>query len=115
MILEISDLDIIKDNALKKFEERVSGAGDDCQKMEREAAKLESQLEQLFSFTAVMARRESDVAKTAELWTSLVKTCDVFAGKVFQLSQQFSLGTSAYDNILDIRSSAEEMRALHSR
>ncbi len=114
MILEISDLDIIKDNALKKFAERVSDAGNDRKKIECEAAKLESQLEQLFSFTAVMARRESDVAKTAELWASLVKTCDVFAGKVFQLSQQFSLGTPAYDNILDIRGSAEELRALHS-
>lgn len=114
MTLEISDLDLIKDNALKKFEERVSSAGDDRKKMEREAAKLESQLEQLFSFTAAMARRESDVTETAKLWSGLVKTCEVFAGKVFQLAQRYSLGTDAYDNILDIRSSAEELRALHS-
>lgn len=114
MTLEISDLDLIKDNALKKFDERVSGAGDDRKKMEREIAKLESQLEQMFSFFVVMARRESDVTEIAAMWADFVKTCDKFAGKVFQLAQSYSLDTAPYDSILDIRSSAEELRALHS-
>ncbi len=114
MTLELSDLDTIKDNALKKFEERVSNAGNNREKIEREAFRLESQLEQLYSFTAVMARHEPDVAGTAELWHRLVKTCDIFAGKIFQLSQRYSLATAAYDNILDIRSAAEELRVLHS-
>jgi hypothetical protein len=114
MTLEFSDLDTIKNNALKKFEERVCSAKDNPGEIERELFKLESQLEQLYSFTAVMARRETDVARTAELWDSLLKTCDLFAGKVFQLSQQHSLGIAAYDHILDIRGAAEELRALHS-
>ena len=114
MTLELSDFDTIKDNALRKFEERVSSAGEDRQKMEREAFRLESQLEQLYSFTALIARREPDVARTAALWETLVRTCDVFAGKIFQLSQKYSVGASAYDHILDIRSAAEELRALHS-
>ena len=114
MTLELSDLDTIKDNALKKFEERLSSAGGDREKLEREALRLESQLEQLYSFTAIVARREPDVARTAELWASLVKTCDLFAAKIFQLSQQYSVSKAAYDNILDIRSAAEELRALHS-
>jgi hypothetical protein len=114
MTLELSDLDTIKDGALKKFEERVSDAGDNREQIERETLRLESQLEQLYSLTAIMARREPDVAATAGLWENLVQTCDVFAGKVFQLSQQHSLRTSAYDHILEIRSAAEELRALHS-
>ncbi len=114
MTVELSDLDTIKNSALKKFEDAVSSAGQDREKIEREAFRLESQLEQLYSFTAVVARREPDVARTAELWDSLVKTCDLFAGKIFQLSQQYSLGTAAYDHILDIRSAAEELRVLHS-
>ena len=61
-----------------------------------------------------MARREPDMAKTAELWGRLVKTCDIFAARLFQLSQQHALGTTAYDHILDIRSAAEELRALHA-
>ncbi len=77
-------------------------------------ARLESQLEQLYSFTALMARREPDIAKTAELWTRLVRICDVFAGRVYQLSQQYPVGSSAYDNMLDLRGAAEELRALHS-
>ncbi len=114
MTLELSDLDTIKDSALKNFEDRVSNAGEDRAKIERELFRLESQLEQLYSFTAAMARREPDVGRTAQLWHSLVSTCDLFAGKIFQLSQRFSLATAAYDHVLDIRSAAEELRALHS-
>jgi hypothetical protein len=114
MTLELSDLDTIKNNALKKFEERVGGAGGNTVEIEREVFRLESQLEQLYSFTAAGARREPDVAQTAALWNGFVRTCDVFAGRIFQLSQQYALGTAAYDHILDIRSAAEELRALHS-
>jgi hypothetical protein len=114
MTLELSDLDTIKENALRKFTERVGNAGTNREQLEREAFRLESQLEQLYSFTAVMARRESDVGATAALWANLVRTCDVFASKIFQLAQQYSLATAPYDNMLDIRSAAEELRALHS-
>ena len=114
MTLELSDLDTLQNSALERFEERVCSAGDNREKIEREAFRLESQLEQLYSLTAVMARREVEVAGTAQLWDSLVKTCDVFAAKIFRLSQQYSLGRAAYDHILDIRTAAEELRALHS-
>ncbi len=113
MTLELSDLDTIKNNALKQFEERVGGAGANPVEIEREVFRLESQLEQLYSFTAAVARREPDVARTADLWEGFVQTCDLFAGRIFQLSQQYALGTAAYDSILDIRSAAEELRALH--
>ncbi len=114
MTLELSDLDSIKNNARKKFEERVGSARDNREEIEREVFRLESQLEQLYSFTAAVARREPDVRATAELWDGFVKTCDHFAGRIFQLSQQYSLGTEAYDSILDIRGAAEELRALHT-
>ncbi len=116
MILELSDLDTIKETALKNFEARVAKA-DPAQPnaIECEAARLESQLEQLYSFTALLVRREPDLARTAELWAGLARTCDLFAGRVFRLAQQHSLNLAAYDHILDIRSAAEELRALHSR
>ncbi len=113
MTLEQSDLDTIKNNALKSFEERIGKAKNNRHDIEREAVRLESQLEQLYSFTAIMARREPDIVKTAELWDNLVSTCDSFAGRVFQLSEQYALGTAAYDGILDIRSAAQELRDLH--
>ena len=114
MILEISDIEAIQNSALRKFEERVSTATASREEIEREASRLESQLEQLFSLSAVMARREPDVTKTAELWGRLVKICDLFAARLYQLSQRDALGTAAYDSILDIRSAAEELRALHT-
>ena len=115
MILEISDLDSLKENALKAFDERLSKA--DCANVsgiQREVARLESQLEQLYSFTALMAQRETDMATTAELWARLARICDVFAERVHELSEQFQLGNSVYDNMLEIRAAAEELRVLHS-
>jgi hypothetical protein len=112
MTLELSDLDAIRDSSLKKFDERIAAANHDS--IEGEAARLESQLEQLYSFTALMARREPDVEKTAELWLRLVNICDEFASRVSRLSQRYPLARSAYDNILDIRSAAEELRGLHT-
>lgn len=114
MTLELSDLDTIKDNALKKFEERLSSAGSDREKIERAAFTLASQLEELYSFTVVLAGGEPDLARTADLWSNLVKTCELFADRILQISQQFSLATAACDHILDIRSFAEELRFLHS-
>jgi len=116
MTLEFSDLDAIRDSALKKFDERIARATPDSRdEIAREASRLESQLEQLYSLTALMARREPDVAKTAELWQRLVRICDLFAGRVFQLAQQQASAHSIYDSILDIRGAAEELRALHSQ
>jgi len=114
MTLELCDLDTINNNALKRFDERVSSAGDNREEIQREALRLESQLEQLYSFTAALAKREANVERTADLWENLVKTCGVFANKLFQLAQQHSLSTEVYDQILDIRSAAEELRLLHS-
>ena len=115
MILELSDLDEIKESALKKFDERVAKADPaNREAIAREAARLESQLEQLYSLTALLARREPDMARTAELWKRLVKICDDFAARVFQLARQHTSDTAAYDNILDIRGDAEELRALHN-
>src|ERR1035437_5783846 len=114
MTLELSDLDTIQNSALARFEVRVGSARDNSEKIEREAFRLESQLEQFYSLTAVIARREPVVTGTAQLWDSLVRSCDLYAAKIFQLSQQYSLGRSAYDHILDIRTAAEELRALHS-
>jgi hypothetical protein len=115
MTLEPADLDVISDSALKKFEERIAQAGPaNREQIEREAVRLESQLEQLYSLTALMARRQPDMGETAELWDRLVRICDVFAARLSQLAQQRALGTSAYDSILDIRSAAQELSALHS-
>jgi hypothetical protein len=114
MILEISDIEAIQESALRVFEERVSKAAANREQIERAASRLESQLEQLYSLTALMARREPDVTQTAQLWGRLVRTCDTFAARLFELSRPHALGTTACDHILDIRSAAEELRALHT-
>ncbi len=115
MLIEPSDLDLITDSALKTFDERLAHCDSaKPEAIEREALRLESHLEQLYSLTVVMARREADMAKTAELWQRVVGVCDVFAARLIRLSDQHALGKAAYDHVLDIRGAAEELRALHS-
>jgi hypothetical protein len=54
--MEFSDLDTIKDSALQRFAERIARADrSNLTEIERELVRLESQLEQLYSFTALMA------------------------------------------------------------
>lgn len=48
---------------------------------------------------------------TVELWARVVRICGLFAARLFAISQPQPLGGSAYDQILDIRSVAEELRA----
>src|ERR1039458_327198 len=93
------------------FEKGVKGGNPG--EIKREVFRLESQLEHLYSFTAPMACRESDLTRTADLWDGFVKTCDLFAGRIFQLSQQYSLGTAAYDSILDIDRKSTRLNSLH--
>ena len=115
MTLELSDLETIQDSALKRFDERMARADhENSGAVERELLRLESQLEQLYSLTAALARREADVERTADLWGRLVKACDAFAARAYHLSQRHACATTSHDTILDIRSAAEELRALHS-
>jgi hypothetical protein len=115
MNLELADLETIQDSALKALDERIAKTDpSNTGAFERELIRLESQLEQLYSLTAAMARREPDVARTAELWARLVRWCDLFAARAFQLADKYRLNTSTYDTILDIRTAADELRALHS-
>ena len=46
----------------------------------------------------------------SELWARL----GLFARRVFQHFQQLTLGATTYDNFLDIRGAAEELRVLHT-
>ena len=57
---------------------------------------------------------DEPVAKTSERWARLVEVSAVFARRVFQNSQQHALGTTTYDNFLDICGAAEELRVLHT-
>lgn len=115
MIVDFEDIEALTDNALKRFEAAVAKADPaDPDEVALEITRLESKLEQLYSFTAIMARREADVVRTADLWRNLVQICDLFAGRVYQLAQRYPIAASTYDNMLDIRGAAEELRVLHS-
>ena len=115
MILTLNDLDALKDAAIKRFDERVAKVDSDiCYEFDAEVARLESQLEQLYSITASMARNEVGVAKTADLWRQMVQTCDEFAGRVQALSKAHPSCTASYDHMLDIRCAAKELVELHS-
>ena len=115
MLLTLEDIDSLKEAAIKRFNERVTQVYPDlCYEFDAEVARLESQLDQLYALTARMARNEPSVEGTSELWARLVKICDEFAHRVYELSQEHPACLASYDHMLDLRCAAEELRTLHS-
>ena len=104
----------MKDSAIKAFEERVAAVNPNiCWEFDLEVARLESQLVQLYSLAAIMARREPEMGKTAELWDTMANVCDAFAKRVRELCLEHPACQASYDKILDIRNACVELRDLH--
>lgn len=110
MVIETNDFQTITASALKLFEERVATAEE---AFELEAARLESQVVQLYAIAALLARREPDLDKVAAIWDAMILACDAVAEKIQALSVEQPFHSAAYDKILDVRNKATRLRDLH--
>ena len=114
MVLNPTDFKAITDSALKLFDERVATVDPDiCWEFDIEIARLESQVVQLYGIAALMARRESEMEKTAEIWAAMISTCDSVAAKIQTLCVEHAFCVASHDKILDIRNKAARLRNLH--
>ena len=116
MILHAAaDFQTMTDFALKHFADRVAsnrpGTSFD---FDIEVARLESQVEQLYGLAALMARRETELEATAEIWGAMIAACDAVAAKILSLCAEHPACSASYDNVLDIRNKAARLRDLHS-
>ena len=115
MQFNVADLEILKDSALKSFDEGVASADPDlCWEFNLEVGRLESQVAQLYGIAALIAKREIEVAKVAELWTGMVKVCDAIAEKVSNLCNEHPYCLASHDKILDVRNKCARLAELHS-
>ena len=115
MTLEAKDFEAITDSAIKAFDERVASVNPDiCWEFNIEVSRLESQVIQLYGIAALLAKREQDLAKIAEIWGSMIGVCDMVAGKIRELCSEHPYCSASHDKILDIRNKCQRLSDLHS-
>lgn len=115
MTLDLADLEELTATALAASARRVNVERAALAEVERELARLETLAEQIYALTAMAARREADVETTSALWRGAVQHCDAVAARIHELGRSQPVAQEAYDRVLDIRSAARELVALHSR
>ncbi|SPE50914.1 hypothetical protein SBV1_1240017 [Verrucomicrobia bacterium] len=114
MTLEFSDLDTLKDAAIKKFDDSVAQlAGDEP--LDREVAQLQAELEQIYRMVVLLQKNETSMERVAEIWEKMVMICDEFARRLSALPAKQPACRASYDRILDLRNAAEERQRIHSR
>lgn len=114
MTLDTGDFQTITDSALKLFDERVASTNPDISlEFDVEVARLESQVIQLYGIAALLARKEDDLDKIAEIWSAMIAVCDSVAAKILALCVDHPACEASHDKILDIRNKAAKLRELH--
>ncbi len=114
MVLNAADFQTITDSALKHFDERVATVGPNvCLEFDIEVARLESQVVQLYGIAALLARRESEMDKVAEIWEAMISVCDAVAEKIQTLCMEHPFCVASHDKILDIRNKSARLQNLH--
>ena len=114
MILELADLDALREAAIKKFDDCVAHRTQD-KPLDREVAQLQAELEQIYRVVVLLQKNESSIERVAEIWQKMVAICDEFARGVSVLAAKGASYRASYDRILDLRNAAEERRRLHDR
>lgn len=115
MQFNVDDLEVLKDSALKSFEVGVATADPDvCWEFNLEVGRLESQVLQLYGMAALIAKREVEMEKVAELWSGMVKVCDEIAAKINELCREHPYCMASHDKILDVRNRCARLAELHS-
>jgi hypothetical protein len=113
MTLELTDLDTLKDAAIKKFDDDVAQVSRD-QPLDCEIAQLQAQLEQIYRVVVLLQKNEPSMERVSEIWAKMVAICDEFGRRISSLAARTPTFRTSYDRILDLRNAAEERRVLHA-
>jgi hypothetical protein len=114
MVLNATDFEAITDSALRLFDQRMAVVDPDiCWEFDMEVARLESQVIQLYGIAALLAQRETELDKVAEVWNAMISVCDAVANKIQTLCFEHPFCVASHDKILDIRNKSARLRDLH--
>jgi|ERR1051325_4905126 hypothetical protein len=114
MTLELTDLDALKDAAIKKFDDCLALIAEH-EPVDRQVAQLQTELEQMYRMVVLLQKNESRMERVAEIWQKMVSICDECARRLSGLVSKQPVYRASYDRILDLRNAAEERRRLHFR
>ena len=112
MTLELTDLDTLKDAAIKKFDDSLAHGSTD-EPLDRDVAQLQAELEQIYRVVVLLQKNEPNMERVAEIWAKMVAICDEFAARLSGFASRPAYRASC-DRILDVRNAAEERQRLHS-
>jgi hypothetical protein len=112
--LDVKDFEAITDSALKLFDKRMAAVHPDiCCEFDMEVAPLESRVVQLYGIAELLAQRESELEKVAEIWGAMISVCDIVAQKIQTLCCEHPFCVASHDKILDIRNKSARRRDPH--
>src|SRR5260370_30454462 len=107
MRLELTDLDTIKEAAIKKFDEQLAHTAKNAP-LVREVAQLQAELEQIYRVVVLLQKNEPSMDRVAEIWGKMAGICDEFARRLSPLAGTRATDPAAYDPIFDRPNSARE-------
>ncbi len=84
-----------------------------CSDFNSEVSTLEKEVIALWGAVVTLAKKEDDLKKISELWGLMVKACDSFLKRISDLMEEHPACFASHDKILELRSKAMRMQALH--
>jgi hypothetical protein len=101
---------------LAESEKRLASIPDDrCTIFYEEARSLEVELLSMYRTVAVCVRKEDDIGRVRQWWTTMKDVCDWFAARLSDLQNKHpQCGADIfYDRVLDLRNRCQRLAEMH--
>ena len=115
--IERADLQQMTEDTLARFQKRVADLPPDLQgPFNAEAKALEAEILTIYRVVAMLARKEQDLDKVAELWGLMKSFCDLALSQLSELhrSHPFAGAEVYHDRILDVRNRCQRLQTMHA-
>ena len=112
-----SDLNLLAKSTSDEFDREIASLQPElCVPFYQAAMRLEGGLQTIDKFVVRIVRREDDLNKVASWWATMVSQCDMFAGRLHDLSIAHpACGAEFYyDRVLDLRNKCQRLQQMHS-
>lgn len=101
---------------LAESEKRLARIAEDrCATFYEEARSLEVELLSMYRTVAVCVRKEDDMGRIRQWWTTMKDVCDRFAALLSQLQKNHPQcgADTFYDRVLDLRNRCQRLAEMH--
>lgn len=110
MTVTLEDFHALAEADLREFDESRTSTGLPTV----EAAKLESQVLQLYRLTVLAVRREESDDAAAQLWRNMVRLCDDACLRLSRVQDENPGCRVSHDRLLELRAKCARLADLHA-